>query len=57
MHHDRRDFVKVLGASALALGVPGFFRISQADAAPLDLKNPKFREWSEVALKTAKSLG
>lgn len=57
MHHDRRDFVKVLGASALALGVPGFFRVSQADAAPLDLKNPKFREWSEVALKTAKSLG
>ena len=57
MPHDRRQFVKALGASALALGVPNILRVAQADAAPLDLKNPRYREWSEIALKAAKALG
>lgn len=49
--------MKTLGAGAVVLGAPGWLARPQALVAPLDLRNPKYREWSELALGAAKGLG
>ena len=56
---DRRDFLKVLGAGALAAGMPPWAvsrTIGEQEPAPA-LHDPRYREWSAVALGEAKCLG
>jgi TldD protein len=57
---DRRDFLKALGAGAVAAGIPAwaFARSidpSQEPAPPT--RDPKYREWAAIALGEAKRLG
>jgi TldD protein len=54
----RRDFVKTLGASALALRALGGTVYAQREMPAFPrMKDPKYRNWSEAALKAAKTLG
>jgi TldD protein len=54
----RRDFVKTIGASALAFGALGGTVYTQATLPPFPKsRDPKYRNWSEAGLKAAKSLG
>jgi TldD protein len=54
----RREFVKTLGASALAVRALGGAAIYAQDSLPaFPMREPKYRNWSEHALKTAKQLG
>lgn len=57
MSQSRRTFVKTLGAGALAMGATHFLRVPQAEATPVELRNPRYREWGTLALATARSLG
>ena len=57
---DRRKFLKVLGAGAVAAGAPSWtfartFNPLQEPAPPV--RDPKYREWSTIALAEAKRLG
>jgi TldD protein len=57
---DRRDFLKAIGAGAVAAGVPAWayarpVTINQEPAPPV--RDPRYREWSTVALAEAKRLG
>ena len=57
---DRREFLKVLGAGAVAAGMPrwAFARaIDPAQEPTPALHDPRYREWSAVALGEAKRLG
>ena len=57
---DRRDFLKVLGAGAVAAGMPpwAFAREIHVDQEPPPaVKDPRYREWSAAALAEAKRLG
>ena len=57
---DRRDFLKALGAGAVAVGVSPwtFARPIVAEQEPAQpLHDPRYREWSAVALGEAKRLG
>ena len=50
--------MKTLGASALALRALGGTVYAQREMPPFpQMKDPKYRNWSEAALKAAKSLG
>ncbi len=54
----RRDFVKTLGAGAVGLGLGGRLVYAvQADTPFPAMRDPKYREWSAVALGEAKRLG
>ena len=57
---DRRDFLKAIGAGAVAAGVPAWayarpVTTNQEPAPPV--RDPRYREWSTVALAEAKRLG
>jgi TldD protein len=57
MKHNRRDFVRTLGAGALGLSAARF-----GYALPLDLdqppvRDPRYRDWSLIALEEAKRRG
>jgi TldD protein len=57
---DRREFLKVLGAGAIATGVPSWTFARAVDPAqePMPaLHDPRYREWSTVGLAEAKRLG
>ena len=57
---DRREFLKVLGAGAVAAGVPAwtFARpVNPAQELAPPVRDPRYREWSTVALAEAKRLG
>ena len=57
---DRRDFLKALAAGAVAVGMSpwAFARPIAAEQAPAQpLHDPRYREWSAVALGEAKRLG
>ncbi len=57
---DRREFLKVLGAGAVAAGVPPwtYARTVYPDQEPTPpVRDPRYREWSGVALAEAKRLG
>ena len=57
---DRREFLKVLGAGAVAAGVPAwtFARpVNPAQEPTPPVRDPRYREWSAVALAEAKRLG
>ncbi len=57
---DRRDFLKVLGAGAVIAGVPGwaFARTIDPRQDPVPaVRDPRYREWSALALAEAKRLG
>ena len=56
---DRRDFLKAIGAGAVAAGVRVGLRASGDDqpGAGAALRDPRYREWSTVALAEAKRLG
>ena len=58
--HDRRDFLKALTAGAVAAGVPAwaYARPVNTDQEPAPpARDPRYREWSNVALAEAKRLG
>ena len=58
--HDRRDFLKALTAGAVAAGVPAwaYARPINTDQEPAPpVRDPRYREWSNVALAEAKRLG
>jgi TldD protein len=56
---DRRDFLKTLGAGAMAAGIPNwtFVRRTEAQEPPPPTRDPRYREWSVLALAEAKRLG
>ena len=58
---NRRDFLRTIGAGAVAAGMPtwAFARtINPARAqTPPPVRDPRYREWSAVALGEAKRLG
>src|SRR5687768_12975849 len=54
----RREFTRVVGLGALGLGLaPSLLYARQSPAAPSPVKDPKYRTWSEDALREAKRLG
>jgi TldD protein len=54
----RREFTKALGLGTLGLGLaPAFSYARQASDPFQTLKDPKYRTWSEEALRAAKRLG
>ena len=58
--HDRRDFLKAITAGAVAAGVPAwaYARPINTDQEPAPpVRDPRYREWSNVALAEAKRLG
>jgi TldD protein len=56
--HTRRAFTKAVGLGALGLGLaPGFSYARQAAEPAPAIKDPKYRNWSEDALREAKRLG
>ena len=57
---DRRDFLKVLGAGAVAAGLPSwtFARTIDPRQEPTPaVRDPRYREWSALALAEAKRQG
>src|SRR4051812_42294207 len=59
MHPSRRKFLQTLSAGAVAAGLPRWAYSRSIDAAvePPTVRDPKYREWSAVALAEAKRLG
>jgi TldD protein len=54
----RRDFTRTVGLGAVALGVrPGLVFARQSTSPVPQVKDPKYRTWSEDALKDARRLG
>ena len=55
--HTRRQFAKTVGLGAIGLGLaPSMLTARQASPFP-PVKDPKYRKWSEDALREAKRLG
>jgi TldD protein len=55
--HTRRQFAKTVGLGAIGLGLaPSILTARQANPFP-PVKDPKYRSWSEEALREAKRLG
>jgi TldD protein len=57
MRQNRRDFVKTIGAGAIALGTPAWLRALPAGEPLPATRDAKHREWSELALREARRLG
>ncbi len=58
MEHTRRDFVKTMGLGAIGLGALGSSAYGLALDEPFpQVRDPRYREWSDAALKEAKRLG
>src|SRR3954471_1906758 len=60
MHPSRRKFLQTLGAGAVATGLPRWSYARTFDPAREQapaVRDPKYREWSTVALGEAKRLG
>jgi len=54
----RRDFTRTVGLGAVALGVaPGLVLARQSTSPVPPIKDPKYRTWSEDALREARRLG
>ena len=60
IERDRRDFLKALGAGAVVAGAPRwtFARAIDSEQEPAPpVRDPRYREWSTIALAEAKRLG
>src|SRR5215207_6240015 len=56
--HTRREFAKTLGFGAIGLGLAPSIVSGRQAATPFPpVKDPKYRNWSEDALREAKRLG
>jgi TldD protein len=57
MKHNRRDFVRTLGAGALGLSAARFGYALPPDADQPPVRDPRYRDWSLIALEEAKRRG
>lgn len=57
MKHNRRDFVRTLGAGALGLSAARFGYALPSDLGQPPVRDPRYRDWSLIALEEAKRRG
>ncbi|MCA1652018.1 MAG: hypothetical protein LC753_17695 [Acidobacteria bacterium] len=57
MKHNRRDFVRTLGAGALGLSAARLGHALPSDLEQPPVRDPRYRDWSNIALQEAKRKG